>query len=257
MRKKRRLFLFIILITILLSNISLAEVDIPESSSSFYVYDDADILDGEIENYIVKTNEILYKKTGAQVVVVSTNELNGMDINRYANLLFENWNIGSKEYDNGVLILIVPNERELWIEVGYGLEGALPDGKIGRIRDEDIFPYFKEGEYSKGVLNGFNSILNLIENEYDIRLNREEINKDLYDFSQERGSGSRLFNSVGRVIIVILIILFLFIDFRFFNGLLTYSILRSFRFGGSSFNNDHDNRGGGGSSGGGGAGGRW
>ncbi|MCG4587442.1 TPM domain-containing protein, partial [Anaerosalibacter bizertensis] len=96
------------------------------------------------------------------------------------------WGIGSREYDNGVLILVSPKDRELWIEIGYGLEGVLPDGKVGRIRDEQIFPYFKEGNYSEGVLRGFNSILNAIEEEYNIDLEREEINESYYyDYNEE------------------------------------------------------------------------
>lgn len=258
--KKRKIFLSIILGTILLfSNIVLAKNSLPDASNSFYIYDEANIIDKEVENYIVKTNEVLYKKTGAQVVIATVENLNDLDVREYANLLFEKWGIGSSEYDNGVLILVSPKDRELWIEIGYGLEGVLPDGKVGRIRDEQIFPYFKEGNYSEGVLRGFNSILNAIEEEYNVDLEREEISESYYyDYNEEdEGSGEiGIFNTLTKILIIIGIIIFLFIDFRFFNGWLTYSILRGARFSGG-FNDDNNNKGGGGSSGGGGAGGKW
>lgn len=257
--KKKNILILITLMTILFfSNIVLAKNSLPDASNNFYVYDEANIIDKEVENYIVKTNEVLYKKTGAQVVIAIVEDLNDLDIREYANLLFEKWGIGSSKYDNGVLILISPKDRELWIEIGYGLEGVLPDGKVGRIRNEQIFPYFKKGNYSEGVLRGFNSILNAIEEEYRVDLEREKISESYYyDYNEEEGSGEfGIFDTFIKILIIIGIIIFLFIDFRFFNGWLTYSILRNIRFSGG-FNDSDNNRGGGGSSGGGGAGGKW
>ena len=79
--KKRKIFLSIILITILLlSNIVLAQNSLPEASNNFYIYDESNIIDKEVENYIVKTNEVLYKKTGAQVVIATVENLNDLYI---------------------------------------------------------------------------------------------------------------------------------------------------------------------------------
>ena len=89
---------------------------------------------------------------------------------------------------------------------------------MGRIRDEQIFPYFKEGNYSEGVLRGFNSILNAIEEEYNIDLEREEINESYYyDYNEEDQSSGEfgIFNTLTKILIIIGIIIFLFIDFRF------------------------------------------
>ncbi len=99
---------------------------LPEPSYSFYVYDEANIVDAQVEEYIIGTNKALYDKTGAQIVVASIKSLDNMDIREYASRLFQKWGgIGSREYDNGLLILIVPEEGgEIWIEVGYGLEGG-------------------------------------------------------------------------------------------------------------------------------------
>lgn len=239
MKNKKHLLILLCILVLFQTSVSLAVgLKLPQPSYSFYVYDEANIVEDQVEEYIVDTNEALYKKTGAQIVVASVNSLEDMDIREYASRLFEKWGIGSKEYDNGLLILIVPEEREIWIEVGYGLEGALPDSKVGNIIENSILPYFKEDNYSEGILSGFNEIINEIEGEYNIELGREKIDEDLYDFGDPYG-GSNIFDSTRKILIVVGIIIFLFIDFKFFNGWLTYSLLR------------------GGRSGGGGAGGKW
>lgn len=258
MRKKSALFIIIFILILFNNSIGLAvEFKLPEPSYSFYVYDEANIIDNQVEEYIIETNKELYKKTGAQIVVANIMDLKGIDIRQYANELFEKWEIGSREYDNGLLILVAPEDREIWIEVGYGLEGALPDSKIGNILDASILPFFGEENYSEGILSGFNEIINEVEKEYEIELGRERINEELYYFDNSY-SKSNLFNGIGKALLVLGIIIFLFIDFKFFNGFLTYSLLRGSRFGGSSSGGRGGrSSGGGGRSGGGGAGGKW
>ncbi|SHD77734.1 TPM domain-containing protein [Schnuerera ultunensis] len=258
MRKKLTFFIILFILLIISNNMGWAvELKLPEPSHSFYVYDEAKIIDNQLEEYIVETNKELYKKIGAQIVVASIMDLENRDIKEYATGLFEKWGIGSREYDNGLLILIAPEEGEIWIEVGYGLEGALPDSKVGNIIKNSILPYFKEDNYSEGILSGFNEIINEVEREYNIELGRDRINEDLYFFNDSYGKIS-LFHGFGKILLVLGIIIFLFIDFRFFNGFITYSLLRGSRFSGSNFG-DRGGRssGGGGRSGGGGAGGKW
>lgn len=230
---------------------------LPEPSRYFYVYDEANIIDNYLEDYIINTNEQLYSQTGAQIVVATLNSLNGNSEQEIAVQLFRKWGIGSKEKNNGVLMLIAPNEKALWIEIGYGLEGPLPDGKVGEIRDKQIFPYFKENDYNTGILKGFDAILTEISKEYNIeRPDSAEYNGD-YSYEDEYyNTGIR----VNPILIVIGIIIFLIVDFKFFGGFLTMMILRSSSrggFGGRGGRGSGGNRGGGGSSGGGGAGGRW
>lgn len=254
---KKRILLFLFIITIFTSNISFAsDIDIPEPSKYFYVYDEADLLNREAEDYIIDINEELYDATGAQVVVVTLNSLNNVDINLFAVKLFEEWGIGSSEYDNGLLMLIVPNEGEMWIEVGYGLEGALPDSKVGNLIENSILPYFRENNYQDGIISGFNGIIQEVEEEYNIQLEGQDINEDLYYVGQN-GESASVFEGVKAVLAVIGILVFLFIDFKFFNGFLTFNILLRGRRGGGYYGGDRGNRGGGGRSGGGGAGGKW
>lgn len=257
--KKNKIYLIIFCIIVLLStSVYGSSYKLPEPSYDFYVYDEAGIIDKDIENYIIDINKELYKKTGAQIVIATLNSLEDMDINSYATSLFEKWKIGSKEYDNGMLLLIVPSDRELWIEVGYGLEGQFPDSKVKRIIDNYILPYFAEEKYSDGVLAGFNQVLIGLEEEYNITLDKSKVVDDPFPVDYYADPGS----SFPKIVLIIGIIIFLFIDFRFFRGMITYSLLRgigrggSGGFGGSSRGGGRSS-GGGGRSGGGGAGGRW
>ncbi|NLY86884.1 MAG: TPM domain-containing protein [Tissierellia bacterium] len=253
---KRKISLILILFIVLLPSLTFGGDVLPEPSYDFYVYDEAEIIDRDTEDYIININKDLYKKTGAQVVIATISSLENMDINYYATALFEKWQIGSREYDNGMLILIVPEERQLWIEVGYGLEGQFPDTRVKRIIDNFILPYFSEGEYSKGILAGFNQILLGLEEEYNITLdNYLEVDPPYYD---EYSDGIGI--TMPRIFIIIGVLLFLFFDFKFFRGMITYSLLRGIGRGSRGFGGSYRggrSSGGGGRSGGGGAGGRW
>ena len=260
--KKNKIGLIILCLILLIPiNVYGSNYKLPEPTYDFYVYDEANLIDLSVKEYIVNTNELLYKQTGAQVVVATVNSLENMDINLYATKLFEKWQIGSKKYDNGLLILIAPTERELWIEVGYGLEGALPDIKVSRIINDSMTPYFSEEDYSSGILSGFNQIIDNIELEYNIELNRNELDNDLYDFGV-KSEGNNILNSFGTIFLIIGVIIFLIIDFKLFHGAITYSLIRSIGRGGfsswdSNSSSGSRNSGGGGRSGGGGAGGKW
>ena len=149
-------FVLLLLIFNLIVNKSSALV---KQSTEFYVNDTANIIDQSTEEYIININKKLYEQTGAQIVVVTVNNLEGMSIEDYAVELFRQYGIGDKEKNNGVLFLTALEERKVRIEVGYGLEGAITDGEAGRIISHQITPYFKNDDWNNGVNNGFNAIL--------------------------------------------------------------------------------------------------
>ena len=122
-----------------------------------YVRDFAGVLSSTAKQTVENMAKELEEKTGAQLVVVLIETLQGASIEEYANTLFRQWGIGQREQNNGVLLLIAPNERESRIEVGYGLEGRLPDGKTGRIQDEYLIPYLMEGDYDSGIIATYQS----------------------------------------------------------------------------------------------------
>lgn len=253
MNRKKLYFLVVSVLIVALSFVSNPSYALPNPSYEFYTYDEADIINSDVENYIIETNKSLYKATGAQLVVATVNSLEDMDINSYATELFDEWNIGSRELDNGMLILIVPAEGQIWIETGYGVEGAFPDSKVKRIIEDHMIPYFREDRYSDGILSGFNEIKAGLEEEYNITVEENKNINNPIPIKSDAQSGF----SIPRILMVVGIIILLVLDFRFFGGILTYSLLRSLGRGRGRGGGSGGSSGGGGRSGGGGAGGSW
>lgn len=117
---------------------------------------------GILENKLVATND----SSGVQVAVVMLSTLEGYPIDDYAFKLAQQWGIGQKDKNNGVLLLISVNERKIYIATGYGLEGVMPDALCRRIVDDNIRPYFKQQRYFEGIDEGTTQIMNLARGDY-------------------------------------------------------------------------------------------
>lgn len=102
------------------------------------------------------------EKTGASVVVATFPSLDGKELNDTVNRLYSFWGIGKKGEDRGVLIFLALKERKIRIETGYGIEGILPDGKVGEILDRQVLPHLKRGEYSRGLLEAVAAVSGVI-----------------------------------------------------------------------------------------------
>ncbi|MBI5742705.1 MAG: TPM domain-containing protein [Candidatus Niyogibacteria bacterium] len=102
---------------------------------------------------------------GHEIAVVTVPTIGDETIENYANQLFREWGVGNKDLNNGVLFLVAINDRQMRIEVGYGLEGALTDVESKHILDDVAAPYFKSGNYTEGILNGTRGIEQAIEEE--------------------------------------------------------------------------------------------
>lgn len=101
----------------------------------------------------------LERTTGAEMAVVVIQSLDGLSVDEAAVELFELWGIGKKDRDNGVLLLWSTGDRRLRVEVGYGLEGVLPDGKVGAILDAYVMPKFRSNQFDEGVLAGVEALI--------------------------------------------------------------------------------------------------
>jgi len=138
-----------------------------------YVNDFADVIPSEYERKIEQICLELEQKTGAQIADVTIPTLGDNYIEDYAVRLFEEWGIGQKGKDNGVLVLNAIKERKIRIEIGYGIEGIIPDSRAGRIRDQYLIPYLKRGEFGKGHLYTVAAIASEIAKEYGVMLTGE------------------------------------------------------------------------------------
>ena len=104
------------------------------------------------------------KATGAEMAVVVVRSLDGLSVDDAASRLFDLWKIGKAGKDNGLLLLWSTGDRRVRVEVGYGLEGTLPDGKVGAILDAYVIPKFKAGEFDEGILAGVTAVVSAAQN---------------------------------------------------------------------------------------------
>ncbi len=115
-----------------------------------------------------------YRDTTTTVIAIATLEsLNGISVEETATTLFNEWGIWEGDQDNGILILIAKAEQEMRIEVGYGLEGAIPDIMAGRIVRDIMAPRFKKGDFGGGLDRATSAIIQLASGEYTGQLSRE------------------------------------------------------------------------------------
>lgn len=117
------------------------------------------------EEWMVRTEEFVQnveKATSCEIAVAVIDNLQGYPIEEYANGLFNEWGIGKKELDNGVLLLVALEDQELRIEVGYGLESVITDLQAKEIIDKVIVPRFQNNNYESGIYNGVIALSNEI-----------------------------------------------------------------------------------------------
>lgn len=127
------------------------------------IVDDAEVLSGQARTRLTAMIQAHERATGNQVVVLTVPTLSGGSVEDYAVRVFESWKLGQKGKDNGVLILVVPQDRKMRIEVGYGLEGRLTDAAASRIVRNLMTPRFREGNYDVGMEAGVTAVLQIIE----------------------------------------------------------------------------------------------
>jgi len=152
-----------LLVALSLAAAAVPAVDVPYLSGR--VVDEAEILSPGARERLAATSKAHEDRTTNQVVVLTVPSIGGESIEEYANRVFDTWKLGQQGKDNGVLVLVVPNDRKMRIEVGYGLEGVLPDATANRIIDEDIVPRFRDGDYYGGIDAGLDRMMRVIEGE--------------------------------------------------------------------------------------------
>ncbi|MEK7298827.1 MAG: TPM domain-containing protein [Candidatus Margulisiibacteriota bacterium] len=138
--------------------------------SQGFVTDVARVLNDQDKAVITQLAASLEKQTGIEMAVVTVPDLHGEPVEDAAVALFESWGIGKKDQDNGLLILLSKNDRKIRVEVGYGLEGILPDGKVGRIIDDYALPAFRQGQYGQGLTNLSLALADTLAKAYKVEL---------------------------------------------------------------------------------------
>jgi uncharacterized protein len=154
------------------------EVEFPDPEG--FVNDFADIISSEKEEELEQDLRDFAKSESTEIFVITTDELpKGTDIYTFVPELTDAnsmWMAGQEEYDNGVIFTVVVESRQMAIDVGYGLEGALPDITAKHILDDEVRPHFKNDDYESGIKQGVESIKKEVKGEYVIQ--EDSSNKD-------------------------------------------------------------------------------
>ena len=180
----------------------------PQPTDNFYVNDFADVMTDSDEQEFLSRAVALEKATTAQVVVATVEDLGGDEPYEYATELGRQWGIGNEEADNGVLILFARDDREIFIAVGYGLEGALPDSKTGRIIDVYGLEDLRNDNFSKGILSIGKALINEVYIEYGLQPEEGYVN--IENIQEEIVSPAKVGVSWAVLIVCLIILLLLF-----------------------------------------------
>ena len=216
------------------------------------VVDQANIIPADTAGAITSKLADLEQKSGIQLVVATVTSLEGQEIEPYANELFRTWKLGEKIKNNGVLLLVAPNEHRVRIEVGYGLEGTLTDALSKVIIANAITPRFKTGDFGGGIARGVDDIITVLTTDSSEWQQRPAVRLD----SQSTRDPTDWLIWLGVFVVIILCIIFP--GFRWFVLNVALQILLSSGSSSSSSSSGGGGfSGGGGSSGGGGASGSW
>lgn len=144
---------------------SLEEIPNPRLRDNTWVTD----LSGKLQpETITQANSLiseLERERSAEIALVIINSLDGQEERQLATDLLRRWGVGKQALNNGLLFLWVVNDRRVVVEVGYGLEPILPDGKVGSILDRYVVPYFKNGEFDRGIIEGLGAFASVIRSE--------------------------------------------------------------------------------------------
>ena len=219
-----------------------------------YVNDYANILSAETKYKLTALSAEIENKTTSQMAVLTIDTTSPLDIETYAVKLFEKWGIGRKGKNNGVLILVAAKDRTVRIEVGYGLEGAIPDALASSIIEKSMVPFFKNGDYNTGVLQAAAVITKLIAAEYNVTISESDSIK-----IEEPSKKFSIFDFLFLVLVIIMLIsrsFFWFLPMSGRRGRSGYWSSGGFGGGSGGFGGGFGGFGGG-FSGGGGASGHW
>lgn len=230
-----------ILLLLLPAGAIAAPNEIPDPVGDIYVQDFANVLSENEEIQLKNIGRSIDDQTTSQIAVLTVDSIGESSIEEYSVEAYRKFGLGTEENDNGVLLVIAMQEKKIRIEVGYGLEGTIPDGKSGRILDEYAIPHLQNDQPNLAVMNTYQALANEVSgtNEFGGAPRDAQQQQDL---------------PIPSWLLIIIVIGVVVLDFMFFGGTLTYLLLSIISRGGGG---GGPRGGGGGSSGGGGASRGW
>lgn len=203
---KRHILLGCLLIFACWATVAVAELKIPAKPDG-YVHDAAGLLSPQVKHNLSQHLQNFERQTSNQIVVATFPSLSGGSLEDFSIRLAEAWQVGQKEKDNGVIFLIFPQEKQMRIEVGYGLEGVLPDALAGTILNRVVAPQFQQGNFENGILQGVAAIFQAVKGEYQATNGSSHTRNSLsaQEVKQLRHMGEGLFT----LVLILVCVLFL------------------------------------------------
>lgn len=204
-------FFAVLFIACMVPVTAFAQEKLLEPTTLFYVADYANVLEEDTIQYIVSENEALSANTGAQIVIVTVNSLNGMDAEDYAYQVFKEWGIGSAGEKNGVLLLLSVGEKKCRVIQGQGLKDTLTSETLQDILNNEMKPDFDANRFDAGVKKTFEAILQRINqiDKFSSTADTENLSssyaQNANQVQQEKASGSgfgTLFIIAGLIVLI-------------------------------------------------------
>lgn len=168
-----------------------------------YVNDYVGLISAEERSRIEAVIQAVQSATGAEIAVVTVPSYEPYgSIEQFGVVLAESWGVGASDDDSGAIIILAMQEREVRIEIGYGLEGILPDGRVGAILDEMVLPSFREGNWGAGMLGGVQGLAGYIAEEYEVDLSEHGARTPQ---GGQEGSAATPLDSLGELLWVLMV----------------------------------------------------
>lgn len=211
---KRLAAIFAAVAFIILPEVSFA-VNYP--SPIGYVNDFANIMPAGVKQSLETKLREYKNKTSIEIAVVTVRSLEGLSVEDYAIGLARKWGVGDKQKNNGVVLLVAPNERKSRIEVGYGLEADLTDSQAGIITRDNMIPYFKQGRMADGIVAGVSGIvLELGDKPYETRFLERKAAQDKKKIEDQKSAQEfkNFLTIVGIIVAIGIVILVIGLVFR-------------------------------------------
>lgn len=206
----KKTFSFILALCLFLS-LGASAFAVVDQSESFYVADYSNVLSNDTEQMIINYNGSLEQQCqGAQIVVVTVDYLDGMYSDEYAYQLFNDWGVGSADYNNGMLLLLAIQENKAWLAYGLGLSSLIDSDQVDSLLDKYFWKDFDRGNYDEAVTSLFNALLAWYDEQYDAQVVQSGTSvssgNEYYTGYSQPSFGERLSHALGSIIKTLVVI---------------------------------------------------
>ena len=206
----KKIFSFILALCLCLS-LGISAYAVVDQSESFYVADYSNVLSNDTEQMIINYNGALEQQCqGAQIVVVTVDYLDGMYSDEYAYQLFNDWGVGSADYNNGMLLLLAIQENKAWLAYGLGLNSLIDSDQVDSLLDKYFWKDFDRGNYDEAVTSLFNALLKWYDEQYDAAVvqsgSAASSGNEYYTGYSESSFVQRLSSALGSLIRMLVVI---------------------------------------------------